>query len=298
MTKLQALMVSILLPAFGYAFECEPKNGIGWNKLSDGVSWTKYDLAFTPYLKNQRSWSAEKSRSVTVRALKIDLTKNKLRFLSPEHNVSCNPATERYISNVIKDSGAPVVAAINASFFVMPAGKILGMALDEKTLWSDDIASQTMSSSGIFGILNGQYFLESKDNFLKQYGSVISREEAKKYTFAIQAYPRLVKDGEIQISDSVLNSRRSRTSIGVDQNSEELVLVTIDARGENAVTGMTLFEYAHFMKTPKCGVSQKISLNLDGGGSTAFAIPSQNISEQADRCRHLGNVLTIQVEGK
>jgi exopolysaccharide biosynthesis protein len=142
--------------------------------------------------------------------------------------------------------------------------------------------------------LNGQYFLDKKDDFLKQYGSIIGRDQARKYTFAIQAYPRLLKDGELQIGDGVLNSRRSRTSIGVDVNNRELLFVTIDARAETAATGMTLFEYAHFLKKAECGVAQKFALNLDGGGSTAIYVPSQKISEQADRCRHLGNILTVQ----
>jgi hypothetical protein len=57
---------------------------------------------------------------------------------------------------------------------------------------------------------------------------------------------------------------------------------------------MTLFEYANFVKTPQCGVAQQTVLNLDGGGSSSFAVPALKIYEQADKCRHLGNILTIQ----
>jgi exopolysaccharide biosynthesis protein len=59
-------------------------------------------------------------------------------------------------------------------------------------------------------------------------------------------------------------------------------------------TGMTLYEFAHLHKTSECGVLQKTVLNLDGGGSTSFAIPSLKVYEQVDRCRHLGNILSIQ----
>lgn len=129
---------------------------------------------------------------------------------------------------------------------------------------------------------------------MDQYGPIINQDEARKFDFAIQAYPRLIQDDVITVSDSVLNSRRSRTSIGVAHDSDELLLVTIDARGETSKTGMTLYEYAHFVQNEKCGVSQKMALNLDGGGSTAFALPSENLYEQVDRCRHLGNILTVQ----
>ena len=69
--------------------------------------------------------------------------------------------------------------------------------------------------------------------------------------------------------------------------------MTIDAAGENSKTGMSLYEYAHMLGQDKCGLKQDIALNLDGGGSTAFAIPGLDLYKQADACRNLGNILTI-----
>lgn len=293
MNTLNTLIVSFLFITSAHAFDCLPKTTVQWETVSSGVEFAKYDLKFTPYNKDAQTWGKELSRSVTIRAVRVDLSKNKLKFLSPDHDVSCNPFSERYIHNVIEDSKEKVIAAVNASFFVMPAGHILGMALDEDKIWSDDIAALSISSAGIFGLKNGDYFLETKDKFIETYGSIISMEEARKYTFAIEAYPRLVKDNTLQISDSVKNVHTSRTAIGVDKESQKLLLVTIDAKGVSDISGMTLFEFAHMLNTNKCGVSQKISLNLDGGGSTAFALPSANIYEQVDRCRHLGNILTV-----
>lgn len=280
--------------AIASEFDCAPKQETKWSTISDGVEWVKYDLSFTPYIKNDHAWETTQSRTVTVRAFKLDLRKNKLLFHSTDNNMACAPATERYIHKLIQDSGAEVIGAINASFFVMPSGNILGMAVDENRMWSDDLSNQTISSSGIFGIENGVPFLETKDNFITRFGPVINHEDASRFSFAVQAYPKLLINHQLQISDGVLDSKRSRTSIGVSENSDEIMLVTIDARGETDKTGMTLFEYAHFVKNSKCGVGQKTVLNLDGGGSTAFAIPTLKIFEQADRCRHLGNILTIQ----
>ena len=291
--------LAIILLCFSTAllandFDCVPKQEVKWQKLSEGVEWTKYDLAFTPYLKDNHAWESSTSRSVTVRAFKIDISKNKLLFHSPEKELACNPATERYIHKMIIDSGSEIIGAINASFFVMPSGNILGMALDENKIWSDDLSNQTISSSGVFGIENGVPFLDTRDSFITRFGSVISQQNASRFSFAVQAYPKLLINNVLQISDSVINSKRSRTSIGVAENQNEIILVTIDARGETDNTGMTLFEYAHFVKTTTCGLAQKTVLNLDGGGSSSFAVPSLNIFEQADRCRHLGNILTIQ----
>ena len=164
MEKIFLTLIVFLLPNLVFSFSCLPKSTPVWNELSTGVSWAKYDLAFTPYNKDARRWGTDLSRSVTVRAVKIDLVKNKLRFLSPENLINCNPIQDRYIKNVILDSELEIVAAINASFFVMPDGHILGLALDEKKIWSDDLSSQTISSSGVFGILNGEYFFETTEN--------------------------------------------------------------------------------------------------------------------------------------
>ena len=295
MIKLTLLFVLCLSPfTFAGNFECTPQSSIEWKELAEGVMWTKYDLSFTPYNKESRHWEPSKNRSVTVRAFKIDVSKNKLLFHRSSKDLDCNPEKDRYIHQLVKDSGAKVIGAINASFFVMPNGKIQGIAIDENKLWSNDLTSQTISSSGVLSIENGETTLQSKEDFISRFGAIVTQEDAQKLSFAVQAYPKLLINNLLQIGDGVLNSKRSRTSIGVNAIPNEILLVTIDARGENDKTGMTLYEYAHFLNKTECGVAQSTALNLDGGGSSSFAIPSLNIFEQADRCRHLGNILTIQ----
>jgi exopolysaccharide biosynthesis protein len=275
-------------------FDCRPLQEVKWETLSDGVSWTKYDLEFTPYLKEKHVWENSKSRKVTVRAFKVDYSKNKLLFQSVGQPLKCEPSSERYIHQILSAHNAEVIGAINSNFFVMPSGGILGMAKDENKLWSGDLASLTISSSGVFAIENGFPFLDTKDQFMSRYGNIISIEDANRFSFAVQGYPKLVINHDLQISDGVMDSKRSRTSIGFAENQNEIILLTIDARGETSKTGMTLFEYAYFVKNEQCGVGQKTVLNLDGGGSSSFAIPALNIYEQADHCRNLGNILTIQ----
>jgi uncharacterized protein YigE (DUF2233 family) len=287
------IFLLLSLQSFGSEFQCKPKEEFIWKTISPGVKFAKFDVFYAPYLKEKSAWSSELSRSVTVRVLKVDLKENKLLFHRSETSLNCNPSSDRYIDVLIKDSKSPVIAAINASFFVMPSGGILGIAIDENKIWSNNLGNQEKLSSGVLGLKNEEFFLEIKDEFIEKYGSHISAEEAKKYNFAIQAYPILVNNSEIKVDDTVLNQKRSRTSIGLDANNH-IILLTIDARAENDKTGMTLFEYAHFVKNLDCGVTQKMVLNLDGGGSTAIAVPSEKILEQADRCRNLGNILTIQ----
>ncbi len=287
------LLLLISLNSFASEFGCLPKENIIWKEISPGVTFSKFDVAFSPYLKENSVWSTNLSRSVTVRALKIDLKKNELLFHRSEVPLACNPSLQRYIDLLVKDSGAEVIAAINASFFVMPSGGIQGIAIDEKKIWSNNLINQEKRSSGILGIKDDCFFLETKDEFIQKFGPRIDLEEARKYKFAVQAYPVLIKNDAIKVDDTVMNQKRSRTSIGIDENNQ-VVLLTIDARGETDKTGMTLFEYAHFVKKIDCGVSQKMVLNLDGGGSTAISVPNEKILEQADRCRHLGNILMVQ----
>ncbi len=287
--------------SWGTEFNCEPTDQINWERLADGVEWTKYELAFTPYFKDKHAWATTKSKKVTVRAFKIDYALNQLLFHRSAKDLVCNPAGEVYIKKLIDDSKSPVIGAVNANFFVMPNGNILGIAIDEKKAWSKKLDNLAISSAGVLSIQNGITALEARDQLVSRHGNVISNADATKYSFAVQGYPKLVNNDTIQISDAVKDVKVPRTSIGFAKNQNDLYLVTINADdfgGEITQYGMTLFEYAHFIKDARCGVGQKNVLNLDGGGSTAFAIPSKKIFHQADRCRHLGNILTIQSRSK
>lgn len=297
------LIFKILLPVLVLSslaanaadFDCSAPGTIQWEELSPGVKWAQYDLRFTPYLKDQHQWETKLSRSVTVRAFKVDLAQNQFVFHRPSQNLACSTEkNERYIQKMIADSGASVIGAVNANFFVMPDKDILGLALDEKRLWKNNLDTLTGTSVGVFGIENGVSTLSTRDEFIQRHGPQPTSDQLKNYTFAIQAYPRLVNGNLIDVSDGVKNQKVSRTAIGQSAGTGEVILTTIDAAGYNAGVGMTLYEFAHLLKTSKCGVGQSIALNLDGGGSTAFAIPSKGKYLQVDRCRHLGNILTIQ----
>ncbi len=281
------------------SFDCQPASEPVWNRLADGVEWTQFDLAFSPYFREQQTFDEGRSRSVTVRALRVDLKQAKLAFHHQPARLACDPTRDRYAAGLVADlnqelpQDKQVIAAINASFFTMPGGNILGVALDERRTWSLELAALAKDSSGIFGFEDGTPFLAKKADWISRFGSTMTPADAGRYTFAVQAYPRLLLEGALQVTDQVKIDKRSRTSIGVAEKPNEVLLVTIDARGESARTGMSLFEYAHFLRTPKCGVAQKMALNLDGGGSTAFVVPGAGISEQVDRCRQLGNILAV-----
>ena len=288
-------------PAKAQGFKCEPVGTPEWRVLGDGAEWAKFDVRFTPYHRDSQTWDGETTRSVTVRAIRIDHEKIELRFHRSGKDLPCDPAQDRYIRKLLTDSKVPALGAINASFFVMPNGNTLGVALDERKLWNPNVGDQVISSSGVLSLQGQEWKLESRDVFLQRHGSVLRTDDAGQYRFALQAFPRLLLEGQLQISDRVREDKRPRTSIGLTQNPSQVMLVTIDAGaggGEDSNSGMSLYEYSHLLGAPGCGLTQKTVLNLDGGGSTAFAIPSKGIYHQADRCRHLGNILMIQSRSK
>ncbi len=282
------------VPAKAQGFKCESVATPEWQTLAEGAEWAKFDIRFTPYHRETQTWESETTRSVTVRAFRIDPEKIEMRFHRSANDLECDPAKDRYIRKLIGDSRVKALGAINASFFIMPNGKTLGVTVDERRVWGRNAGEQGISSSGVLSLQKGEWKLESRDQFIERHGSVVSAEEARDYQFAVQAYPRLLSDSQVVVSDRVKEDKRPRTSIGLSATSNQILLVTLDAGGETSGTGMSLYEFAQLLGSRECGLAQKTVLNLDGGGSTAFAIPSKGIYHQADRCRHLGNILMIQ----
>ncbi len=296
------LLFSVLFHSLvAEAFKCEMVAAPVWESLSNGAEWTKFDVRFTPYDRDSQTWDGELSRSVTVRAFRIDHDKIEMRLHRSAKDLECSPSKDRYIRKLVEDSRVNALGAINASFFVMPKGNTLGVALDERKLWNPNAGDQVISSSGVLTLQGKEWKLETRDAFLQRHGNVLKADEARQYRFALQAYPRLLLEGQLQISDRVREDKRPRTSIGLTQVPNQIMLVTLDAGaggGEDSNSGMSLYEYAHLLASAECGLTQKTVLNLDGGGSTAFAIPPKGLYHQADRCRHLGNILMIQSRAK
>lgn len=263
-------------------------------KISEGVEFAKFDLSFTPYNRDLFLFEEKISRKVTLRVLKVDLTFNRFSFINFDKAISCNPQTERFIKKLIDHSDKKVIAAINASFFDMKNSDVLGLAMDEKVVWWNDLNTLASTSGAVFGIQENLPFMTDKNDFIKTYGAIMTLDTAKNFNFAIQAYPKLVRNNEVIVSKEVLNTHRPRTALTYKSSENQFYLITLDARGENAETGMTLYEFGHMIQSKNCGFNVDLAINLDGGGSTSIAVPSLNIYEQVDHCRGLGNILAVE----
>lgn len=116
---------------------------------------------------------------------------------------------------------------------------------------------------------------------------------------AIGGGPALIVDGEINIQaaaesfgKSHVTTRHPRTAIGsyVKDGRPHLVLFVVDGRRPNHSVGMSLEELAQALK--EIGCTQ--ALNLDGGGSSTFAVKDRIYNTPSDgRQRSISSVFSI-----
>ena len=106
-----------------------------------------------------------------------------------------------------------------------------------------------------FAISNGSKLLKE--------GKIPNAEDIE---FAISGGAKLLDEGEIPETFSHnITGRNPRTALGVDEDAENLYLITVDGRQTSSI-GMTQTELAEFLKD--IGIYNAI--NLDGGGSTTM----------------------------
>lgn len=116
---------------------------------------------------------------------------------------------------------------------------------------------------------------------------------------AIGGGPALIVDGEINIraaaesfGKSHVTARHPRTAVGsyVKDGRPHLVFFVVDGRQPNHSMGMSLQELAQTLK--EIGCTQ--ALNLDGGGSSTFAVRDQVYNMPSDgKQRSISSVFSI-----
>lgn len=121
----------------------------------------------------------------------------------------------------------------------------------------------------------------------------------------INGGPWLVRDGREYIdaaADGIVHPqdpsfvygwgvrRNPRTMAGIDQ-AGRLLLVTVDGRQPGNSAGFSLVEAAHFMRS----LGAVNAMNLDGGGSTSFAVNGKLVNSPSDATgeRPVGDALVV-----
>lgn len=154
-----------------------------------------------------------------------------------------------------------VVVAINGAGYNMTTGEPSGVLMMEGIEYQAPEGADH-SGYGFFGILkDGSAVIGSTEEYyeLKEQGLI--REAIDVFSTT------LVKDGQIVVghSESHVNSRASRTAIGITRTGK-VVVMTLDGRQEPVSCGGSFEEIAQIMLDAGC----VDAINLDGGGSTTF----------------------------
>lgn len=85
--------------------------------------------------------------------------------------------------------------------------------------------------------------------------------------FAIGGGSIILKDGELSLTNINVKGAHPRSGIGVSKDGKELILATIDGRG-NSYKGVSQEMFGYILRD----LGAYNALNLDGGGSTTMAI--------------------------
>ncbi|MCM3088096.1 phosphodiester glycosidase family protein [Bhargavaea ginsengi] len=90
--------------------------------------------------------------------------------------------------------------------------------------------------------------------------------------YVLASGPLLVQDGQVDIemksTSDRSRTRSPRTAVATNRDGSEVFLVTVDGRNAGGSKGMTLPEFAQYLKS----IGAYNALNLDGGGSTTMAV--------------------------
>ncbi|MUG95190.1 hypothetical protein F7734_23655 [Scytonema sp. UIC 10036] len=213
------------------------------------------------------SSDASEPRLQKVNALRIDLFNPEIAFFSTPSNRDAELETfGQTTSDFLVSSGVQV--AVNANFFApccaaAPEPKdLLGLAISKGEIVSppDEIALPQNELAG--SLLIGQ------DNRSQIVKTSVTDDFSNVFT-AVSASPRLLLDGQITVDFNPIDAfagLNPRTAVGLSQDEQYLILITIDGRQPGFSEGATLYETAEWLT--RFGSFQ--GLNLDGGGSTTM----------------------------
>jgi hypothetical protein len=213
------------------------------------------------------SSDASEPKLQRVNALRIDLSNPDIKFFSTPSNGDVELDTfAQTTSSFLASSGVQV--AVNANFFAPCCASasepkdLLGLAVSKGEVVSppDEIALPQNELAASLLIEQDNRTQIIKTNITDDFSNVFT---------AVSGSPRLLLDGKITVDVNPIDAfadLNPRTAVGLSQDEQYLILVTIDGRQPGFSEGATLYETAEWLT--RFGSFQ--GLNLDGGGSTTM----------------------------
>lgn len=204
----------------------------------------------------------------SVNSLRIDLLNPNIQLLSTPSNSDLPEETiAQTTSQFLAEYDLQV--AVNANFFApccnaIPEPKdLIGLALSTGEIVSP---SDGMISENIGEIPDS--LLITEDN-QAEITSTNPGDNFSNIFTAVSAGPRLLVDGTIvvdEIPPDDFSDLNPRTAVGISEDEQFLILMTIDGRQPGLSEGATLFQTGEWLLR----FSAYQGLNLDGGGSTTM----------------------------
>lgn len=201
-------------------------------------------------------------------SFRIDLTSPDIRFFStPDNGVLPEETIAQTTSQFLDEFDLQV--AVNANFFapccnlVAEPKDLIGLAISD----GDTVSPSDGMVSGNIGLVPDSLLI-TEDN-RATIASTRPRANFSNVFTAVSAGPRLLVDGEIVVPETppdAFSDLNPRTAVGLTEEEEFLILMTIDGRQPGVSEGATLFQTAEWLT--RFGSFQ--GLNLDGGGSTSI----------------------------
>ncbi len=198
-------------------------------------------LAYEPLLETRKLKDGEE---VTLARWSFDLRE----VLFDIQNLSANKS--KNLEALVRAKDARI--AFNAGFF-SEYGKPMGWVQDAHGLFS---SLDPVLGGGVFVVDNKRGYLLSMED----------AEKPRDIEFALQARPRLVVDGKVNIKRDD-GKRADRTALCLRKDGFWLEVWVARTRSVWGEKGPTLYQFAHWMKDTGCYQA----LNLDGGPSTGVA---------------------------
>lgn len=178
-----------------------------------------------------------------IAALRIDPTQYAFR-------VHYRPGDPQYMGQW-REQLQGAAAFINTNFFD-PEFRALGLVVADGVVHGNAFTSR----GGLFAI---------QDNLPLIRSNVHEPYAGEPYAQAVQGFPMLILDGQVNFTDTTGDRNTRRTAIGIDSQGRVVLLATPGL-------GLRLAEFAAFLAETDLGLTQ--AFNLDGGGSTMMVVPS------------------------
>jgi exopolysaccharide biosynthesis protein len=218
-----------------------------WSAVAPGLSYREID-----------------SGGVAAHVARIDILHPELRVIASseqDRGLTVGEYARRY---------KPLIA-VNADYFDKERNPI-GLAIGPCGRWTE---TEDTKREGVLAIGEGRVEIFPP--------SEVNEPPAPWIRSAVSGWPMVVRDcsalsaDELPGSDHFTRAPHPRTAAGISKDGRFLYLVVADGR-QQGIPGLTLEELGKLMKR----IGACTAINLDGGGSSAFALRGEIVNRPSD----------------